>query len=262
MHAHAQADNKASRRSPPLSSTRFAHELQHKRFTNGADAAVVAELYRRCLHDGLGGATQLVYPRMGWRDADIAELGAMLVEVVCPRLTLLKLSVSPFTTLAPIGSAWAAGATPHLRTLVLAACTGLTSVPASIGELAHLETLVLSDCHVLTALPKELCAAGASGRRGRGLRLLDLRGHPDAASLVPPCLGQGCRVLQNGLGTQSHTKSGRKTRTSLPMSMKGEGDQRRTRLPSTPTQSERAPLDEWRAGTPGSNASIAMGADV
>ena len=111
-------------RGPPMSTASFGAEQAKRRFTNGADASIVVDLYRRALHDGLGGCTQLVYarpchhsamhcrphpspiiraeawpprtplryPRADWFDTDLATLADTLEEVLCPKVTLLKLT--------------------------------------------------------------------------------------------------------------------------------------------------------------------------
>ena len=50
-------------------------------FTNGADREVVRGLYRLTVAEGFGGLSALRYPDSGWGDAELAELGAMLLII-------------------------------------------------------------------------------------------------------------------------------------------------------------------------------------
>jgi len=153
-------DGSTWRRGPPIAPSRFAEQLAEKKFTNGADAALVAELYERCLSDGFRFLPQLSFPRMRWGDGELAELAATVRELgSCPRVTLLKLTLSNMTHLDALGDALAAGALPAMRTVVLANCTKLQRLPPALARLPHLEVLVLSACFALRELPDLSAAA-------------------------------------------------------------------------------------------------------
>ena len=179
------ADGPPWRRGPPFSAASFEAALAQKSFTNKADPEKVKHLYRRTLHDGLGLAVQLSYPRAGWGNEQVAELAKALNEVKCPHVKMLKLTFGQMESIDAIGEAIEGGALPALEVLVLAMCKQLTHLPESIGRLANLRVLVLSDCVQLlprSSLPRSL------GRLKR-LKELDLRGCKDdekeVLSLVP-----------------------------------------------------------------------------
>ena len=130
-------------RKPPLAPTRFGALLDSGRlaFSNGADLEVVRELYRATAAAGFGELTALRFPYAGWGDAEVAELGAMLGEVPCPRVTTLDLSWN-----RELRSGEALGAVvgllaPSLEVLDLSGCWALTSLPPQLGECAALEKL-------------------------------------------------------------------------------------------------------------------------
>ena len=187
------------RRKPPLPASEFDRQCQHKVFTSGADTAIVSQLYGSCLREGFKGVTQLTFPRLGWGDAEVEQLGATLLELSTPHCALLKLSVMPFTHLDALGRAIERGALPNLRVLVLAACTKLRRLPAALGRLVRLESLVLSECVQLEALPASLAELPA-------LKLLDLRGGTG---------GTGVRLTQPGCRNSLHASVHASTRTSL-----------------------------------------------
>ena len=156
------------RRDPPIPLDVFEASMASKTFTNGADAAVVVQLYRRCLETGFGEATALSYPRCSWVDDDLAMVCSVIRSHVCPRVTLLKLTCNHMTHLDALGAAIDAGALPALEVLVLAACGELRRLPSALDKLRNLHTLILSDCKALERLP------ALSGLPA--LQLLDIQG--------------------------------------------------------------------------------------
>ena len=156
-------------RGPPVSPARFASFISTRRFTNGSDSSVVSSLYRRCLEEGFGVITQLSFPNLRWEDEHVCTLCETLRDIHCPLVTVLKLTLNDFTELSGMEEAIQAGALPALRTLILAACQRLQSLPPSLGRLDKLETLVISDCPSLRALPASIVTLPR-------LKLVDLRG--------------------------------------------------------------------------------------
>lgn len=80
----------AAQRVPPLLPQVMEGALIHKRFTSGADRAVVAELYRSYFVGVTSCATRLDFARLQWKDAEAAALAALLPTYA--RLTALDVS--------------------------------------------------------------------------------------------------------------------------------------------------------------------------
>ena len=94
-YAYAQPGVYAAQR-PPMAPSAFETELKSLKFTNGADREVVGGLYRRTMVEGFAALTELLYPKVGWGDAEAAELSATLREVPCRSVLELKLSFNRF----------------------------------------------------------------------------------------------------------------------------------------------------------------------
>ena len=103
------------------------------------------------MEEGFGGLTELMYPGVGWGDAEVAELSAALRELPCAGVVYLDLSrnreLRSGEALSGIGEL------TGLQILNLSCCRGLTSLPDTIGQLSALQTLNLLYCDGLTALP-------------------------------------------------------------------------------------------------------------
>ena len=138
---------------PPLAPSRFAAEVRAKKFTNGADAAVVVSLYAKCVREGFAVAATMNYPWADWDDHSMATLCEMIREVSVPRVSLLKLNQNMFTHIDELGNALAAGALPNLRVLLLVSCIELERLPPSLGSLTNLEVLNVRGCYLLDAMP-------------------------------------------------------------------------------------------------------------
>jgi hypothetical protein len=87
-------------------------------FTNGADMAVVADLYSRTL---LGTATTLRYVRLGWGDAEASALADALRETRCEQLVALALGDNEIGDrgAAALAAAFASGALPRCEVVWL-----------------------------------------------------------------------------------------------------------------------------------------------
>ena len=147
-------------RRPPLSPAAFAKALASRRFTNGADSAVVEELYRKTAEAVLGNTPSLVFDKLSWGEEEWRQLGEALP--LCRKLTVLKLTnMKNFTD----GAQWLNfSALTALKELNLSECGSLTAVP-DLSALTALEKLNLSECGSLTAVPD------LSGLEARGCRV-------------------------------------------------------------------------------------------
>ena len=129
-------------RRPPLLPSAFAAELETKSFTNGKDdKPLVTRLYAAAFEEQFGKATGLRYVRLGWGDAEAAQVAEVL----------------------------ASGAAPDLRELYLGynqigvdGCKALAAALGKEGAAPRLEELYLSynkigdeGCEALTAALKE-----------------------------------------------------------------------------------------------------------
>lgn len=76
-------------RYPPLRPDEFHALLATKRFTNGADAELVANLYTATAREVIGGASMLKFGGLQWGDAELVELCAWLPH--CQKLRTLSL---------------------------------------------------------------------------------------------------------------------------------------------------------------------------
>uniref|UniRef100_A0A0D3JGR7 Uncharacterized protein n=2 Tax=Emiliania huxleyi TaxID=2903 RepID=A0A0D3JGR7_EMIH1 len=116
---------KAGGRRPPLLPSAFAAELEKKSFTNGKDdKPLVKRLYEAAFKEQFGKATNLDYARLGWGDAEAAQLAEVLASGAAPRLERLGLSFNKigdegWTALA--AALGKEGAAPRLETLYLVA---------------------------------------------------------------------------------------------------------------------------------------------
>ena len=151
-------------RGPPLVPAAFdAEVLAQRTFTNGADHAVVASLYKATAEALLASTPTLEFTKLKWTAADFARLGAALrltraletlsldtmplddegaralVPALPRTLKTLKLTGCPFTALPALP------ALPSLQTLDLNHCTSLTALP-ELSALSSLQTLDLWGC--------------------------------------------------------------------------------------------------------------------
>jgi hypothetical protein len=84
----------AGSRRPPVLPDEFARELAAKAFTNGkADRPLVARLYRTAFETQMCTAT-LSYQRLGWGDAEMATLAAVIESGALRASSLLNLSAN------------------------------------------------------------------------------------------------------------------------------------------------------------------------
>merc|ERR1719238_1158285 len=82
----------AGGRRPPLLPSAFAAELEKKSFTNGKDdKPLVKRLYEAAFEEQFGKATWLDYVKLGWGDAEAAQLAEVLASGAAPRLEELYL---------------------------------------------------------------------------------------------------------------------------------------------------------------------------
>ena len=110
-------------RRPALLPSAFAAELEKKSFTNGKDdKPLVKRLYEAAFEEQFGKATLLDYGRLGWGDAEAAQLAEVLATGAAPRLKVLQLCFNEIgdegckALAAALGEE---GAAPRLETLVL-----------------------------------------------------------------------------------------------------------------------------------------------
>ena len=83
---------KGGGRRPPLLPSRFAAELETKSFTNGKDdKPLVTRLYAAAFEEQFGKATGLRYVRLGWGDAEAAQVAEVLASGAAPDLRELYL---------------------------------------------------------------------------------------------------------------------------------------------------------------------------
>ena len=160
-------------RGPPLVPAAFdAEVLAQRTFTNGADHAVVASLYKATAEALLASTPTLEFTQLEWRAADFAQLGAALrltraletlsldgmplddegARALVPALprtlkTPLNLSRGSFTVLPELPPL------PLLQALDLSWCYSLAAL-LGLPELPSLQTLDLSSCSSLAALPE------------------------------------------------------------------------------------------------------------
>ena len=136
---------------------------------------MVAGLYRRTMEEGFGGLTELLYPDLGWGDAEMAELMATLREVPCTGVVSLDLSnnkelrsgealagIGQLTGLRRLDLSWCRdlaslpdtmGRLSALKEIDLRGCGGLSSLPDTIGQLSALQKLNLYECFGLASMP-------------------------------------------------------------------------------------------------------------
>ncbi|EOD19164.1 hypothetical protein EMIHUDRAFT_118138 [Emiliania huxleyi CCMP1516] len=161
---------KGGGRRPPLLPSRFAAELETKSFTNGKDdKPLVTRLYAAAFEEQFGKATGLRYVRLGWGDAEAAQVAEVLASGAAPDLKELYLGYNQ------IG---------------VDGCKALAAALGKEGAAPRLEELYLSynkigdeGCEALTAALKE----GAVPR----LKMLYLEGNT---------IGEkGCKALAAAL---------------------------------------------------------------
>jgi len=168
----------------PLAPQAFAEQLQHKQFTNNADAGAVAELYRKTATQVLGGTTKLelnYVPMRGGDGARLAqalslcsrieelawcfvemravEVGAMLAAPV-PSLQKLYLNENALGEAGGVALAQALGkrATPQLQELHLA-----ENALGEAGGVALAEALGKGATPLLQELYLDVNALGEAG---------------------------------------------------------------------------------------------------
>ena len=88
MAIDSSADDVHKGRRVPLAPQAFAEQLQHKQFTNNADAGAVAELYRKTATQVLGGTTKLELADVPMRAGDGARLAQALA--LCSKIEELS----------------------------------------------------------------------------------------------------------------------------------------------------------------------------
>ena len=169
-------------RSPPLLPSAFAAELEKKSFTNGKDdKPLVKRLYEAAFEEQFGKATKLDYARLGWGDAEAAQLAEVLASGAAPRLEKLNLSRNEIgeegckALAAALGKE---GAAPRLEKLELAfnkigdeGCKALAAALGKEGAAPRLKELWLQSneigdegCKALAAALKEGAASSLKAR--------------------------------------------------------------------------------------------------
>ncbi|EOD20767.1 hypothetical protein EMIHUDRAFT_241839 [Emiliania huxleyi CCMP1516] len=169
-------------RRPPLLPSAFAAELEMKGFTNGKDdKPLVKRLYEAAFEEQFGKATKLHYQRLGWGDAEAAQLAEVLASGAASRLETLQLFDNKIGDDG--GKALAAvlgkeGAAPRLEALNLEfnkigdeGCKALAAALGKEGAAPRLETLDFSfnkigdeGCKALAAALKEGAAPSLKAR--------------------------------------------------------------------------------------------------
>ena len=93
--------------------------------------------------------------RRGWNDDDLEQFAISIKEVECPMVAEVDLSANDMTAkgLEALGNAIAAGALHSLVSLNLSDCSGLLTLPDTLGQLQQLQVLKLDGCIGLTAFP-------------------------------------------------------------------------------------------------------------
>ncbi|EOD05795.1 hypothetical protein EMIHUDRAFT_466011 [Emiliania huxleyi CCMP1516] len=159
---------KGGGRRPPLLPSQFAAELETKSFTNGKDdKPLVTRLYKDAFEEQFGKATELRYVRLGWGDAEAAQVAAVLASGAAPDLKELYLGYNQIgdegcnTLAAALGKE---GAAPRLEELYLSynkigdeGCKALTAALKEGGaprlKMLYLEGNTIGDhgCKALAA---------------------------------------------------------------------------------------------------------------
>ena len=135
-------------RRAPLSPAAFANVLSTTcTFTNGADSAVVVELYRSTSTALLGSTTEIYFNRLKWQAADYQQLGEALPYCgTLEKLTLFQMQFDAAGSAAV--QTWVLP--PSLKALNLFNCHTLASLPSLPPSLKSLD---LFQCLSLTSMP-------------------------------------------------------------------------------------------------------------
>jgi len=91
-----------------------------KSFTNGKDdKPLVKRLYEAAFEEQFGKATELAYVKLGWGDAEVAQLADVLASGAAPRLEGLYLDSNKIGDegCKALAAALKEGAAPRLETL-------------------------------------------------------------------------------------------------------------------------------------------------
>jgi hypothetical protein len=136
-------------RRAPLAPEAFAEVLGRCTFTNGADSAVVLELYRKTATALLGSAKALRFERLVWAAEDYIDLGQSLRY--CSALEKLALERMEFDEAGSAAvKAWALPTS--LRQLDLYECSSLRALP-ELSVCPSLKAIGLFDCLSLIDVP-------------------------------------------------------------------------------------------------------------
>jgi len=140
---------------PPLAPSRFVSELKGKEFARPEDRDALITAYGTTVKHGFSGLEKLLLARRGWADKDLEELATTLKEVNCPHVVEVDLSANDITAkgVETLGKSIAAGALHALGTLNLSDCSGLLTIPETIGQLNQLHVLKLDGCIGLSTFP-------------------------------------------------------------------------------------------------------------
>ncbi|CAK0818532.1 unnamed protein product [Prorocentrum cordatum] len=205
MAIDSSADDENMGRGLPLVPRAFAEQLQHKQFTNNADASAVAELHRKTATSVLGGTTKLELDGVPMREGDgeriaqvlglcgkIEKLSWCFVEM--PALEVVGMLAAPVPSLRKLhlqknalgeaggralAEALGRGATPQLQELGLDQnALGEAGGVALAEALGRGATPQLQSLHLCENALGEAGGAALAEALGRGatpqLQLLDL----------------------------------------------------------------------------------------
>ncbi|CAK0818530.1 unnamed protein product [Prorocentrum cordatum] len=115
MAIDSSADDENMGRGLPLVPRAFAEQLQHKQFTNNADASAVAELHRKTATSVLGGTTKLELDGVPMREGDGERIAQVLG--LCGKIEKLSWCFVEMPALEVVGML--AAPVPSLRKLHL-----------------------------------------------------------------------------------------------------------------------------------------------
>jgi Ca2+-binding EF-hand superfamily protein len=171
---------------PPVAPTQFLSAMASKVFTRDADRDAVLSDYRKTIEHGFSGLDRLKLSRRGWSDADLEQFAISIKEVECPMVVEVDLSANDMTAkgLEALGNAIAAGALHSLVSLNLSDCSGLLTLPDTLGQLHMLQVLKLDGCIGLTAFPPSFSQM-ASLKTIHVTHCLKLLGNAEALAALP-----------------------------------------------------------------------------
>ena len=110
----------AAKRAPPLAPPVFKEDLSTKTFTSPkADRETVGNLYEKEFDEKLGEATELVYAKLQWTDADVVKLCGAIATGKLVKLESLYLYGNQIGDAGVAALAEVAGKLPQLKELDL-----------------------------------------------------------------------------------------------------------------------------------------------